>query len=57
MAKTLTRKRLAGIAGKDVIAGALITQGIMIWQGGDQMIGAALMTVGGIMFLVQFVLV
>ncbi len=57
MAKTLTKTRLFGIAGKDVIAGALIVQGINLWQSGDQMIGAALMVVGGVLFLVQFVLV
>ena len=56
MPKTLTRKRLAGIAGKDVIAGALITQGINMWQSGDTMMGAGLMVVGGILFLAQFVI-
>jgi hypothetical protein len=40
-----------------VIAGALITQGINMWNGGDQMIGAILMATGSIMFLVQFLLV
>ena len=57
LAKTLTKKRLFGIAGKDVIAGALITQGINMWNSGDQMIGAILLATGSVMFLVQFVLV
>jgi len=57
LAKTLTRKKLTLIAGKDVIAGALITQGINMWNSGDQMIGAIFMATGSVMFLVQFVLV
>ena len=57
MAKTLTKGKLAVIAGKDVIAGALITQGINMWNSGDQMIGAILLATGSIMFLVQFLLV
>jgi len=53
MPKEVSLKKKLGIAGKDVLAVAFISQGINMWNSGEKVIGAILFIVGGILFLVD----
>jgi hypothetical protein len=52
MKKVSLGKKLS-IAGKDVLAVAFISQGINLWNSGNQVIAAILLVAGGILFLVD----
>jgi hypothetical protein len=51
----LSKKALGTLGAAAAIAAALIGQGIISWNAGDQLMGAVFMTAGGVLFIIDYV--
>ena len=53
MPKKVSYKKGLGIAGKDVVAVVLVSEGLNLAKSGDWIFGGAMIIGGGVLFLIQ----
>lgn len=51
----MSKKALGTLGAAAAVAAALIGQGIISWNAGDQLMGAVFMTAGGVLFIIDYV--
>jgi len=50
----LSKSKLGALGAVAGIAAALIGQGIIAWNAGDQFTGAVFLTIGGVLFIIDY---
>jgi hypothetical protein len=52
--KKMSFGKKVGLGAKDAVASALIAQGAIWWNQGNQILGSVFMVVGGILFIIDY---